>query len=437
MGVAGFALVLRCSGHSKALGAEKVPGVRRPVRKPFNGGVFQFVGENPAYDRARLPGGGDMVAKLIWVLFLSGCCGVNTVAQTPPAAPAAETAVPIQFEVMVTDKAGNPIPGLKQEDFKLTDNRQPVTIRSFTERKAGDGSSAALVIVLDNLNADFNSVTTERLQLEKYFQQNGGRLTNPVGVFVLNEGGLEELTPISADGNALAGALHDKKAETTMTRTSVGFYGAEERLNTSLQALSELCRYLNTDGRKVVVWLGPGWPVIDSSEAIIGPEQQKFFYETAAGISRMLRDEQITIHSVSMVGSANGTGSTSTTISNAAGPNGAGSPMMIGSSNGGNSGVVKVLPWEDFMKPLTKQSKGEPGYVALQVFAVHSGGTVVAGSNDIAKEIARCAQDASAWYLLTFDSQKSNAPNAWHDLDVKIDKPQVKVRTENGYYTQP
>ena len=378
-----------------------------------------------------------MVAKYIWVSFLSGCCGVSAVAQAVPAASTAETAVPIQFEVMVTDKAGNPISGLKQEDFKLTDNRQPVTIHSFTERKAGDGSSAVLVIVLDNLNADFTSVTTERLQLEKYLQQNGGKLANPVGVFVLDEGGLEELAPISADGNALAGALHQKKAETTMTRTSVGFYGAEERLNTSLQALSTLGRHLNVDGRKVVVWFGPGWPVIDTSEAIIGPEQQKYFYETAADISRMLREEQITIHSVSLVGSASGIGSTSTTISNAAGPNGAGSPTMIGSANGGNSGVVKVLPWEDFMKPLSKQNKAEPGYVALQVFAVHSGGTVVAGSNDVAKEITRCAQDATAWYSLTFDSQKANGPNTWHDVDVKINKPQAKVRTENGYYAQP
>lgn len=75
--------------------------------------------------------------------------------------------------------------------------------------------------------------------------------------------------------------------------------------------------------------------------------------------------------------------------------------------------------------------------MALQVFALHSGGTVVLGSNDVAKEITRCAQDANAWYSLTFDAQKGGAPNTWHDVDVKIDKPQVKVRTENGYYAQP
>jgi hypothetical protein len=71
------------------------------------------------------------------------------------------------------------------------------------------------------------------------------------------------------------------------------------------------------------------------------------------------------------------------------------------------------------------------------VFAVHSGGEVQSGSNDITGEIARCAQDTKAWYTLTFDPQKPDAPNTWHDLLVKVDKPGLKVRTDNGYYAQP
>ncbi len=102
---------------------------------------------------------------------------------------------------------------------------------------------------------------------------------------MLTESGLDELTPISADGNALADTLHQKMAEMRMARVKVGFYSAEERLNTSLQALSALGRYLNVDGRKVVVWLGPGWPVIDSGEADIGPVQQQYFYSTAIDLA--------------------------------------------------------------------------------------------------------------------------------------------------------
>jgi len=365
-----------------------------------------------------------MSAKWAWVLLLGACIGVSVVAQAPAAAPVAATAGPIQFDVMVTDKAGNPITGLKQDDFKLTDNKQPIAITSFQDHAAGSGTPAAVLIVLDNLNANFTAVTTERLQIEDYFRKNGEKLANPMGVFSLTTGGLDELTPISTDGNALADALHKKIADSPMSRTSADVYADEERLNTSLQALSALGRYLNTDGRKVVVWLGPGWPVIDISEADVGPVQQQFFFSTVADISRMLRDEQITIHSVGMVGSGN-------VNTRAVGRVGFTDPTTAYTAGG------KELAWESFTKPLTQQNKAEPGYIALQVFALHSGGTVVSGSNDVAKEINRCAQDAAAWYTVTFEAQKATAPNTWHDVDVKTSQPKVKVRTENGYYAQP
>jgi VWFA-related protein len=352
-----------------------------------------------------------MSAKWAWVLLAVTYCGLSTAAQAPVPATAAATATPIQLDVVVTDKTGKPIPGLKQEDFTLVDDRQQVAISSFKDHAAVDGGGAALIIVLDNLNADFNDVTTERLQLEGYFRRNGGKLANPTGVFLLNESGLEVVTPISTDGNTLADGLHRKIVETRMARVTAGFYSAEERVNTSLQALSALGRILNVDGRKLVVWLGPGWPVIDNSEANIGPDQQQFLFNTATAFSRMLREERITIDVVNLVASSSGNGAT------------------------GESG--SELFWESYRKPLVKQNKAQPGNIALQVFAEHSGGTVVLGSNDIAKEITRCAQDATAWYTLTFEPQKANSPNTWHDVEVKIDKPQAKLRTENGYYAQP
>lgn len=358
------------------------------------------------------------------VVGLGACNGTYAVAQAPAAAVAVGGVQSVQFDIVVTDKAGNPITGLKQDDFKLTDNKQPVTISSFQDHAAGS-SPAAIIVVLDNVNANFTAVTTERLQLEDYFRKNAGKLANPMGVFSLTVEGLDELTPISTDGTALADALHKKIADSPMARTSSDVYADEERLNTSLQGFATLGRDLNTEGRKVVVWLGPGWPVIDTSQADVGPVQQQYFFNTVVDLTRMLREEQITIDSVNMVGSANENTQTKGRV-------GFSSPTDVYSGGGGTE-----LAWESFMKPLTQQNKAEPGYIALQVFAAHSGGTVVFGSNDVAKELARCAQDANNWYTVTFAAQKASAPNTWHDVDVKVSQPKVKVRTENGYYAQP
>jgi VWFA-related protein len=369
--------------------------------KAYNCSTSNPCNQNPIHGRHSLQGDSDMSAKSAWGFLLAACCQVGAVAQAPSTDTQA-AADRVRLDIVVSDKAGKPISGLKPEDFKLMDNRQPATIRSFSAHEPGDGSAASLFIVVDNLNASFDAATSELLQIGSYLEKTG-KMAFPVAVFLLTASGIEQMTPLSTNGGELADTLRHKKADAGQARLATGYYAAEERLETSLKSFSQLISGLGSiDGRKVVVWLGPGWPVIDSGEAQIGPVQQQFFFSTAIDLSRMLREERITIHSVNMVGASG-----------------------------------RELFWESFTKPLIKQSKAEPGYVALQVFALHSGGTVVLGSNDIAKEIARCAQDAAAWYSLTFDSQKGNAPNTWHDVDVKIDEPQVKVRTENGYYAQP
>jgi VWFA-related protein len=229
----------------------------------------------------------------------------------------------------------------------------------------------------------------------------------PVGIFMLTDTGLSQLAPVSDDGNALASVLHQKGGELHDIPQSAGFYGGEEKLQISLNALAKLADYLaRADGRKLVVWIGPGWPIFDNPNVIISPQQQRNLFSAVVSISSALRQARATIYSVDPLGPS-------------------------------DAASARNFLWEGFQKPVTKPSKTDPGDLALQVFTVHSGGTVHSGSNDIAGEIAKCARDASAWYSLTFDGQRPDTPNTWHDLDVKVDKPGVKVRTDNGYYAQP
>jgi VWFA-related protein len=344
------------------------------------------------------------------------CCAASAFAQKPldvpsvaPQAPAPSSS-PITLTVVVTDKSGNPIPGLTQADFTLLDNKQPTAIRSFQAHELDTEThkdSQALILVIDDVNANFSIVSVVRTQIENFLRGNGGHLPIPVGIFVLTDTGLSEVAPVSNDGNALATVLHQKDGQLHDIPRSAGFYGAEERVELSLRALGTLGTYLEkADGHKLVVWIGPGWPIFDNPNIIISPQQQRNFFSTIVGLSSLLRQADVSIYSVDPVG-----------------------PSDAASS--------RNFLWENFTKPVTKPTKSDPGDLALQVFAVHSGGEVQSGSNDITGEIARCAQDTKAWYTLTFDPQKPDAPNTWHDLLVKVDKPGLKVRTDNGYYAQP
>ncbi len=343
------------------------------------------------------------------------CCAASAFAQKPldmppVAAPGAVPASgPLRLDVVVTNKGGNPIPGLTQADFAVLDNKQPATIRSFAahELRSESKDSEAMFLLIDDVNANFNTVSVARTQIENFLRADGGHLALPVGIFMLTDAGLSQVTPVSDDGNALANVLHGKDGALHSIPRSAGFYGGEERLQISLNTISQLETYLGSvPGRKLVVWIGPGWPIFDNPNVIISPQQQRNMFSGIVSLSSTLREAGITMYSIDPLGPS-------------------------------DAASARNFLWEGFTKPVTRPNKADPGNLALQVFAVHSGGTVQSGSNDITGEIEKCAKDGEAWYTLTFDRQKADSPNAWHDLTVKVDKPDVRVRTDNGYYAQP
>lgn len=347
--------------------------------------------------------------------FIFLCCGASALGQKPldvppvATAPTAPASGPITLDVVVTDKGGNPIHGLTQADFTLLDDKQPATIRSFAahEISSEPKDSEAVILLMDDMNADFSIVSTERTQIENYLRSHGGHLAVPVGIFMLTDTGMSQVVPVSSDGNAMASVLHEKSGELHDIPRSAGFYGAEERLELSLKAMGMLGNYLGqVAGRKLVVWIGPGWPIFDNPNVIIGPQQQRNMFSGIVNLQTSLQQAGVTIYSIDPLGPS-------------------------------DAASARNFLWESFTKPVIKPNKTDPGDLALQVFAVHTGGTVESGSNDISGEIAKCARDGEAWYTITFDPQRPDSPNTWHDLAVKVDKPNVKVRTDNGYYAQP
>ncbi|MFP5229974.1 MAG: VWA domain-containing protein, partial [Acidobacteriota bacterium] len=272
---------------------------------------------------------------------------------------------------------------------------------------ASESTPQTLILLIDNVNADFSVVSVVRAQIEHFLSKNGGRLPVPVGILVLTDTGMQMIAQPTTDGNMLASVLHQRDGELREIRRSAGFYGAEERTEDSLRGMSQLGRSLApVPGRKLLVWIGPGWPIFDNPDVIITSQQQRQIFGGIVNFSGMLREAGVTVDSIDPLG-----------------PSDAGSP--------------RSFLWESFTKPVLKPDQSNPGNLALQVFAVHTGGTVEVGSNDITGAIAKCAEDAENWYSITIDGQKADSPNTWHDLTVKVDRPKVKVRALNGYYAQP
>lgn len=313
----------------------------------------------------------------------------------------------ITLNVVVTDKSGNPVAGLQQQDFTILDNKRPQAIASFhalAEAGRADDPPQRVVFVIDEVNVAFLAMEHARQQLEKYLRQDGGQLPVPASLVIFSEKSTQVQGAPTRDGNALAesvhaldvGAARGNELESTLLR-----------LQTSLRVFGKLVAYEATQpGRKLLIWLGPGWPLIwDSADKLLANEQQTDFH-TLVKLSTGLREAQVTAYSVDPLGEA-------------------------------DAASLRNVFYENFLDGAPSAKKFRSGDLALAVFAVHSGGLVMNRSNDVAGLIATCVADARSYYTLAFDSVPATHPDEYHDLQVKVDKPGFVVRTQAGYYAQP
>lgn len=338
-----------------------------------------------------------------FLLVLTGCAAAAFAQQPPPPVPPAH---PILLNVQVTDRHGHPIEGLKQSDFTLLDDKKPVPIDLFRELSGAEPGNVSIMLLIDDVNAGFNEVVFTRQQIAKFLRSSGPRLPAPVSISVLTWSKVHQLVPPSTDGNRLAQEFEESQAH-MRTVPDADQYADYDRWHTSTLALEEIMNLqARRPGRLLLIWLGPGWALFDSPDSLMVQSQQTFWMRMIVGLSSGLLNGRITLESVDPLG------------------------MQDGAFN-------LATRWQAFLKPVRKQSDAWWADLSLQVLATQSGGQVLYSSNDAAGEIAACAQDAADFYAIRFDAQTGDKPDAWHDVEVRVDRPGVVVRTSKGYYAQP
>ena len=315
------------------------------------------------------------------------------------------------LDVVVTDKSGKPVAGLKQQDFTLLDNKQAQKIVSF---QAVEGAAATtdppieVILLVDTVNTEFTNVAIERKEIEKFLLRNGGALAQPVSMIFFSDSTATGTTA-SRDGNAVLADMNQKQLGLRTIGKAQGFFGGLERMQLSLNTLRKLADFEATlPGRKLVVWISPGWPFLISGldRELTSQRQRQQFFTSIVALSDGLRRARIVLFDIDPLGTA-------------------------------NAGTLGTSDYKQFLKPVKKAEQADNGDLALQVLATQSGGRVLNSSNDLAGEIATCVADASFFYVLTFEGLAGDGPNEYHALDIKIGKPGLTARTRSGYYAQP
>jgi VWFA-related protein len=213
--------------------------------------------------------------------------------------------------------------------------------------------------------------------------------------------------------------------------------GEGERFQISVRALASIVENeAKSSNRKILIWMGPGWPMMTGSNSGSSSADRARTFEAIVAISTRIREAHLAIYSIAPAGSPMaGTPGVLTQpyggamVAAEAPQQGRAGPIMSNTAEGAS--------YKEFLRGVKSAHQAESGDLALQVFAVESGGRVLNPSNDLAGQITQCVEDLRAFYTISFTPAHAAEANEYHEVKVQVSRPGVVVRTNTGYYGQP
>lgn len=239
-------------------------------------------------------------AYLRYAICISVSISMGLAQQNPPA-----RNLSFYLNVEVTDRDGKPVSDLQEQDFTLLDNKRPQKIVSFQAVRGGNQAPPTEVILLtDEVNTPLTTVAFERQELQKFLERDNGVLSHPMSLALLSDAGLKLSKP-SQDGRTLIADLAANPAGLRVINSSQGVYGAADRLQRSLNAISQLIQAEGPKAaRKLVVWISPGWAVLTGPAIQLSPKDRQGVFRNIVALSENLRNADITISSIDPLGAS-------------------------------------------------------------------------------------------------------------------------------------
>ena len=333
------------------------------------------------------------------------------------------------LNVRVSDASGKPLNQLNQADFSVYDNDQLRKLVSFRSVNGTTGG-AHIILVIDAVNNFTKQVRAHAKEIERYLKESDGPLAYPVTIGVFS-GISIDVGESSRDRAALLTELRTRTEDlhaggcitlqdhgnSTAAAYSLGGLGGtraisqdellckNDRFVKSINALFELGRnQKDVPGRAILIWLGPGWPMLtDKAFTPDPPDLKRNFFAQLVSLSMLLRESQITVDAV-------------------ASPDESINPQ------------TPNIRDSEFFGGVSSPDQASAANFGLHVLAHQTGGRILAETKDVAGQISACVADAESYFVLSFDTPPAAGFGEYHALAVKVNKPGLDVRTNSLYY---
>lgn len=400
-------------------------------------------------------------------------------AQTPPAqVPPAPAEQPtfradinfVRVDVIVSDRQGNPVHDLRQEDFEITEDGKPQTIQTFklvnVTENAGVGSDPPREVrnlIEEQTEASRDDVRLFAVFLDDYHVrlENSMRAREPIAQFIENRLQPADMAgimyPLWSIGDvmltrnrkdvanairAFQGRKYDYRARNAFEERYVHYVSTIEaeriRNQVTLSAIKGLITRLGglREGRKAILLISEGFtnslptqvqdqiatcnggpcgnqprsrpdPVGGGGPLQARQEAQEFFQQ-----GDLLSDLR------SVYELANRYNTTIYAID----PRGL-APFEFDLSTQGSANVS--LTKDRAMLDNTMDT--------LRLLADETDGRAIVNTNDLDNGLRQIVRDSSAYYLVGYTSTLSQPDGRFHKINVRVKRPGVQVRARPGY----
>jgi VWFA-related protein len=342
-------------------------------------------------------------------LLLFGC-NVFAAAQ-PQQAPVATLHVDsrlVFLDTTVLDKHGNIITtGLTQDDFVITEDKQPRHIFSFEPPEehlsAAANEAPSTIFVVDQLNGSMQDLSFIRHSLRQYLDKQPPELDSPCELMLLGPHSLQMVQSFTHSKDELLSAL-DQISQAFFITT------AAERFNESIYALQLIAlQNQGVPGRKNIVWLGYGGPSTDPPFALGGNTViaiNRFLHRT----TNMMVDARISLFLI-----------------------------YPGIAAYQGTGISSPTPADNAQTAATSRTLGRlspnpfDGEIRFGSFATATGGSIF-WRNNVDTQIDRARELGADYYTLTYQPQQDLVDGKFRNIRITMRNHDLHAITKTGYF---
>jgi len=366
----------------------------------------------------------------------------------------------VLVDVVVTQGKGEPVAGLRKEDFQVSEDGRPQTVSFFEEHKfaapkpvtlpamppnvftnypAIKNSDAVNVLLLDSLNTQAVDQSYVREQMIQYLAnaKPGVRLA----IFTLGSR-LRMVRGISADPAGFSAAVEDRQSGATPqamrqlatpmqiatdSLLTEGMRSSEaiaavkqflsdetgrytgERVQITLQAFQQLARFLSPiPGRKNLMWFSGSFPVnFFPSPGIRGTYPEEFTGDVKR-TANLLTADQVAVYPIGARG-------------------------LTGEAQYGAEYIVAPS-----MQPeLLQNADGEraTNQIAMEILAQDTGGKAYYNTNGLGDALAEAMRNGANYYTLAYAPTDAKRDGKYRRIEVKT-SGDYKLSYRRGYYAE-